>query len=401
MRVYLETGNTARVGARSGIPTVVRGLLAGLDSRKCDAHPVRWSFNEAALTPLKPKWESNLDRPGVKKPLLPLSSLGQPRSWPLWMRTMGMDYKAPIHLHPSHDSKLEGSWLILPELLQGQHIRLIADYAKKHGMRVAGIFYDAIPWLHPELVLHRTASDHGDYMSALAGLDAVIAISNQSARDFTDFTRLKNLPPPTVYACNLAAQIADQPRETKLKETSGDVVKTLYVSTLEPRKNHLLLLAAFEDPRLQSAEANIELHLVGGSYKEAPEIAEAVRAAAKKNPRIFWHENVGPMELRHFYRDSDFTIFASYIEGFGLPVTESLWFGRPCLCSNEGVVAENAKDGGCLTVNMRDQKAIADGIVKLARQPEFRRELGEQVLQRKLKTWNEYAGDVLQVLKGI
>jgi len=64
-------------------------------------------------------------------------------------------------------------------------------------------------------------------------------------------------------------------------------------------------------------------------------------------------------------------------------------------------MAENAKEGGCLTVNMKDQKAVADGIVKLAGEQEFRRELGEQVLQRKLKTWNEYAGDVLQVLKGI
>jgi len=314
---------------------------------------------------------------------------------------MGMDYKAPVHLHPAHSSKLEGSWLILPELLQGPHIRLIADYARLHKMRVAGIFYDAIPWLHPELVLHRTASEHAEYMSALAGLDAVIAISNQSARDFADFTRLKNLPQPSVHACNLAAQISDQPRETKLKERTGDVVKTLYVSTLEPRKNHLLLLAAFEDAGLRLGGINIELHMVGGSYKEAPGIAEAVRTAAKRNPKIHWHENAGSVELRHFYRDSDFTIFASSIEGFGLPVTESLWFGRPCLCSDEGVMAENAKEGGCLTVNMKDQKAVADGIVKLAGEQEFRRELGEQVLQRKLKTWNEYAGDVLQVLKGI
>ncbi len=80
---------------------------------------------------------------------------------------------------------------------------------------------------------------------------------------------------------------------------------------------------------------------------------------------------------------------------------ESMWFGRPCLCSDEGVIAENAMDGGCLTVDIRDAKALADALVKLSTQPELRRELGEQVLRRKLKSWDEYAGEVLGILKGI
>jgi glycosyltransferase involved in cell wall biosynthesis len=126
-----------------------------------------------------------------------------------------------------------------------------------------------------------------------------------------------------------------------------------------------------------------------------------VRDAERKNPAIIWHNRVGNGELRRLYTECDFTVYATRIEGFGLPVMESMWFGRPCLCSNEAVIAENAADGGCLMVDMRDPKAVTEGIVKLAGQPGLRRELGEQVLRRKLKTWDEYGAEVLEILKEV
>jgi glycosyltransferase involved in cell wall biosynthesis len=397
MHIYLDTSDTARSGARTGIQTVVRGLIDGL-SANCAVHPVRWSFRSGALTPLKPKWENNLGRPSGKNVLLPLQSLLAPRHWPLWVRTMGMDYKAPLHLHPRHEPLLKGTWLLLPELIEGRHVRLSAAYARRRGMRVAGIFHDAIPWLHPEMVLHWTRDQHADYMRAFAELDAVIPVSNKSAQDFIRFVQSQGLPLPPVRACGLAAQIFGFERETQLKAAAG-TVKILCVSTLEPRKNHALLLKAFEEACSLLGDLKVELHLVGGVYASAPEIAEAVRAATMRNPSIFWHNSAGPEQLRNFYRDCDFTVFSSWIEGFGLPVMESLWFGRPCLCSDQGVMAENAKGGGCLTVDMQDTHAMAEAIIKLASQPDFRRTLGEQVLQRKLKTWTDYAAGILEILK--
>ena len=104
--------------------------------------------------------------------------------------------------------------------MEGSHVRLAAGYAKQHGMRVAGIFYDAIPWLHPEIVLHWTSQQHADYMTAFAGLDVVIPISEQSARDYIQFAQEKGLALPPVRACGLASQIFGQERETKPKETT-------------------------------------------------------------------------------------------------------------------------------------------------------------------------------------
>lgn len=400
MQIYLETNHTARSGARTGIQTVVRGLLSGL-SKHVEVCPVRWSYAKESLTPLKPKWEKNLDFTSDRKRHLPLSSLFRPSLWPLWFQTFGMNYKTPIHLHPAYTAELNQGWLILPELVEGKHAREAAAYAKKHGMKTAGIFYDAIPWLHPEIVRHWTKEQHADYMAGFATFDVVIPISEQSARDYIQFLESQGIPLPPVHACPLAAQIFGQDRITQLKPEGGDVVKILYVSTLEPRKNHIFLLDAFEEASARLQGKNVELHLVGSEYKNAPEIAEAVRAASAKNPRIIWHGRVENDELRKFYSECDFTIYASRIEGYGLPVMESLWFGRPCICSDEGVIAENAREGGCLMVDMRDTKSVADGIVKLAGDPAARRELGEQVLRRKLETWDEYGAHVYETLKKI
>ncbi len=397
--VYVESSHTARVNARTGIQTVVRGLLAGLSSQGCAVQPVRWSFKRKCLTLLKPKWEKNLGRPDGQSPWLPLSSLRQPGFWPVWFQAAGLKNKTPLHRHPAHAGNFGGGWVILPELIEGSQVRLITKYARRHGLRVGGIFHDAIPWSHPEMVRHRSREQHADSMRALAELDVVIPVSQHSARDFLAFLESEGRSLPSVKICQLAGEIAGQERETKLHETTEGMVKILCVGTLEPRKSHALVIEALQRASSRLNGLRLEFHVVGAAYPQAPEIAEAVRIAAAKRPAIVWHQNAGAAELRALYRDCDFTVFGSWIEGFGLPVMESLWFGKPCLCSDKGVMAENAADGGCLMVDVQNVEALAEGMAKLAGQPDFRRELAEQAMRRKLKTWDGYAGEIRQILK--
>jgi hypothetical protein len=94
----------------------------------------------------------------------------------------------------------------------------------------------------------------------------------------------------------------------------------------------------------------------------------------------------------------DFTVYASYEEGFGLPVMESLWNARPCLCHNAGAIAEAAAEGGCLMVDMRDADALRAGILRLARGHGLYRRLAQEAVSRPIKTWNQYAAEVAGIL---
>ena len=68
----------------------------------------------------------------------------------------------------------------------------------------------------------------------------------------------------------------------------------------------------------------------------------------------------------------DFTVYPSVEEGFGLPILESLWCGKPAICANFGAMLEVAEAGGGCDGHRRDgmSGAMAKAIVDLAESPD-------------------------------
>ncbi|MBV9127368.1 MAG: hypothetical protein JO117_04705, partial [Verrucomicrobia bacterium] len=62
-------------------------------------------------------------------------------------------------------------------------------------------------------------------------------------------------------------------------------------------------------------------------------------------------------------------------------------------------MAENAASGGCLPADVRDSHALADAILALARSPELRAKLTAQAVSRPLKTWDEYAREIVREIE--
>ena len=210
----------------------------------------------------------------------------------------------------------------------------------------------------------------------------------------------ENLASPPVRVCTLAC---DPPGVARVRNPveidANHPGRLLCVSTLEPRKNHRTLFAAYELAAGRRPDLALELDLVGAPYVDARDIADAARALAARHPgRVRWHERAEPDALRRLYAECAFTVYPSVLEGFGLPVIESLWFGRPCVCANFGVMAENAAGGGCLTVDVRDPEALARAILTLAGSADLRSQLTVAATTRPLKTWAAYADEVLAAL---
>lgn len=68
--------------------------------------------------------------------------------------------------------------------------------------------------------------------------------------------------------------------------------------------------------------------------------------------------------------------------------------GTPCLCHSDGVMAELAENGGCMTVNMLDEHALAAAMEQLATQPALRRRLTQDALDRKIFDWADYGSEI-------
>jgi glycosyltransferase involved in cell wall biosynthesis len=91
------------------------------------------------------------------------------------------------------------------------------------------------------------------------------------------------------------------------------------------------------------------------------------------------------------YDACQFTVYPSLMEGFGLPVLESLAHGKPCVCSGRGALGEAARDGGCVALDSVDADALAAAIMRLRQNPSDLAALTDAARARTFRSWRDYA----------
>lgn len=115
----------------------------------------------------------------------------------------------------------------------------------------------------------------------------------------------------------------------------------LSIGDLQPRKNHLGLIRAFEE--LVNAHPQLPHHLVlvGKETWYAREIREAAHRSSVAE-RIVFTGFVPDDELLRYYAGCDLFVYPSFYEGFGLPILEAMACGRAVACSNTTAMPEVA-----------------------------------------------------------
>jgi glycosyltransferase involved in cell wall biosynthesis/cephalosporin hydroxylase len=291
-------------------------------------------------------------------------------------------------------------WLFLTETVLEIDGRYIRDSARALKFSIAAIFYDAIPIIRPDLVMDIVIrNNHEHYMRGLAECDLVIPISEFSGRSLRDFWVTNKLAGCPVRPNLLPGEFGGAPRVLAATLGSQREIGILCVSTLEPRKNHRRLIEAvrlFADANPSIAWT---LTLIGNRYAGGDSIADFVQEACKQDRRIRWLGIVDDGRLHEAYLDSRFTVYASEIEGFGMPILESLWHGKPCICADQGVMAELAAEGGCLTTNVTNTQELAKAIETLALDVDIYDRLAAEATTRPIRNWADYSLDVVRKIR--
>lgn len=313
---------------------------------------------------------------------------------------MSPDGSARIAISEVLGSMAADRWLIITETVPASRLSDAIRHARSLGLRCAAIFYDAIPVLRPDLCNEETRLNHAGYMTTLACCDLVVPISDFSAECLRRFWTEQGIQGCIISSNPLPGEFGGAPRSLSAGERDG-AVNILCVSTLEPRKNHRRLLAACQRMGREHPEVDWTLTLIGNRYAGAFDLADEVEALAKRDTRIRWHGIVDDATLAREYNRATFTIYPSLIEGFGMPVLESMWHGKPCVCANSGVMAEHAAEGGCLTVDVHDEDALYRAIVQLCTDEQLWGSLSRQALSRHIKTWSDYAAQFLTLLRSV
>lgn len=291
-------------------------------------------------------------------------------------------------------------WLILPEIRNPEDLRSIQRQAQALGIRTAAIFHDAIPVLRPDLVTDpRYRDTHFDYMCGLARCDAVLANSHYSEECLVRFWRDQNLVGSSMTCVLPGGSAPKRPPAIPEAERAFEGRKfILCVSTVEPRKNHRRMVEAFLELKAERPGFDLELILVGNRYAGAPELGEWLDQLTLEQRGVRWLGVVPDELLFDLYRNCELTIYPSEIEGFGLPIVESIWYGRPCLCHNQGVMSELAEGGGCLTADLTNVEAFRLAIAALAGDRDLLHRLEDECRTRSIKRWSDYAAEFLALL---
>jgi glycosyltransferase involved in cell wall biosynthesis len=272
--------------------------------------------------------------------------------------------------------------------------------AQNFALKTAHIFYDAIPVTLGYLYPKETSLRHAVYMEQLAHYDLVVPISVHSANDLGRFWLEKGFTYRTIenkiQPIELAGEFTDTPRINVVKSTIAAKPKILMVSTLEPRKNHQTLLNAFEIAHAK-LKGQLELVLVG--HYAYPDVVQLVESFISRFPNISWERNADDSMLQALYSNCDFTVYPSIEEGFGLPILESQWNARPCICSDSGSMSEIAAGGGALTVPITDAEALASEIVNMINDKSLYAKLSHECVSRKFKTWTDYGDELVSVMR--
>jgi glycosyltransferase involved in cell wall biosynthesis len=286
------------------------------------------------------------------------------------------------------------SRVFLPEVPEPTLVERLAALAQFSGNAVSIIGYDTIPIASADLVDGSEAERFARYLSVVKHVDEVVAISGSVANEFHGFVSAlsaQGTTGPTVHAVSLAA---DVPVSEKSGVSAAAVPLVLAVGSHEPRKNQDAVLFAVET--LLAEGLDFRMVFVGGGSRSRT-LAFDRRLRRLRTERGWKIEAIRGMkdrELWQLYRDARFSVFASLHEGYGLPVVESLALGTPVLTANYGSLAEIAANGGCLTIDPRNDRQLVDALRRLLTDDALIASLETEAAGIAPRTWRNYAEEL-------
>ena len=227
------------------------------------------------------------------------------------------------------------------------YFRLIREARAAKGIAYIPMVYDLIPILAPQYCV---AGITGDYVSWAVGVfqhaDGYLAISESTKRDLiTVAGHLGHaVPPEKVQVIALDADFrrmaaAPLPLTTLRRWQLEDVPYALFVSTIEARKNHNLAFDAWAELiRIHGRERLPRLVCVGRNGWLNDQAFARLAANDDLRAHVTIIHQASDEELALLYGACRFTVYPSHYEGWGLPVTESLCYGRvPVVADNSSL----------------------------------------------------------------
>lgn len=260
-----------------------------------------------------------------------------------------------------------------------------------HGARVVTV-HDLTFFLWPQLHTRARRLIFRPFIRrALRVAEAVVFVSASTARDAELLVPQRNQL-RSVTPLGVTDDAFLRPDEATihlvLRRLQLHTPFLLFIGTIEPRKNVVRLIQAFERLALKFPELNLVLAGKLGWEPEPFQRAFAESAVAK---RIRVLGFITEEEKQALLAAASVLVYPSLYEGFGLPVLEAMAMGIPVVTSNVSSLSEVAGEGALL-VDPTSVDEIADAVNKLLTDQTFASSLAAAgQTQARTFTWRQTA----------
>ena len=226
------------------------------------------------------------------------------------------------------------------------YVKHIAAAKRRYGIKFSTLVHDLIPIEYESLVEERHVVQFRGWLEEVLQMaDVVFTTSKHSRHALTKFTQDAGLPLPRVEVVEPGSGLNNLLASGDHAKLSLPDAYVLFVSTIEIRKNHRLLVRIWR--RLlerHGPQAVPSLIFAGQIGWLVDDLLADLVASGYLGGKVILMPGLSDAELRQAYRSSLFTVFPSLCEGWGLPIAESLMHGKFCVASNRTSIPEVGGD---------------------------------------------------------
>jgi len=327
-KIYYFIDNTSKVEINSGIQKTTKEICKSFINSQYLVHPISLNSLQEIITTK----DSDLDR---------FQKNDGPSKY---------DFNLETKLKFDESSKLAKDVLVIPELLtylNVEEINNLFENLKQYNIKILYIIYDILPVVRKQDYNNEVIERFNFLMlKVIEYADIGLCISNYVLEQFKSYykhqlqkSRIKLHTIPLGYSNNFS-EIKNNKNESKLINDIKLFLKNseltlFYPATIEPRKNHVKLVKVI---RKLNQKYSSKLKLVCVGWNAYPDIYNEIVSLIDEN--FLFLENVNNDIVKFMFESTDYTIYPSLDEGFGLPIIESLGMKTKVICSNFGSMKE-------------------------------------------------------------
>lgn len=211
-------------------------------------------------------------------------------------------------------------------------VEQVGAILRAEGARFVTLVHDVIPLSHPEFARPQGADEHRARVHTIDTYASGIIGNSQATIDAVTPHLKQGLAGRAVRVAHFGADTPDMFGATQYSVPERPYF--IYISTIEPRKNHLLLLNVWRRMIEQLGDAAPVLVLIGRRGWENENVIDMLERGEVLRGHVIEAGELSDREMEELVAKARAMLMPSFAEGFGMPVVEALSAGIPVICSD-------------------------------------------------------------------